>query len=66
MITDPDILKTLMQQGKFLPKEEMLEIERKKGSLIIGIPKELSVLLIPIKSSYLSESTLIHFIFSIL
>ena len=42
MITDPDILKTLMQQGKFLPKEEMLEIERKKGSLIIGIPKELS------------------------
>lgn len=42
MITDPDILKTLMQQGKFLPKEEMLEIERKKGSLLIGIPKELS------------------------
>ena len=42
MITDPELLKTLMAQGKFLPKEEMLEIERKKGSLKIGIPKELS------------------------
>ena len=42
MITDPELLKTLMQQGKFLPKEEMLEIERKKGRLKIGIPKELS------------------------
>lgn len=42
MITDPEVLKTLMQQGKFLPQEEMLEIERKRGSLKIGIPKETS------------------------
>jgi alanine dehydrogenase len=42
MITDPELLKTLMAQGNFLPKEEMLEIKRKKGSLKIGIPKELS------------------------
>ncbi len=42
MITDPDILKQLMQQGSLLPKEEMLEIARKKGVLYIGIPKETS------------------------
>lgn len=42
MITDPDILKHLMQQGSLLPKEEMLEIARKKGTLYIGIPKETS------------------------
>tara|TARA_B110000285_G_scaffold165072_1_gene184373 strand:- start:1337 stop:2560 length:1224 start_codon:yes stop_codon:yes gene_type:complete len=42
MITDPEILKQLMQQGSLLPKEEMLEIARKKGSLHIGIPKEIS------------------------
>lgn len=42
MITDPDILKQLMQSGSLLPKEEMLEIARKKGSLYIGIPKETS------------------------
>jgi alanine dehydrogenase len=42
MITDPEILKKLMQQGSLLPKEEMLEIARKKGSLYIGIPKESS------------------------
>jgi len=42
MITDPEILKQLMQQGSLLPKEEMLEIARKKGSLFIGIPKEIS------------------------
>ena len=29
MITDPDILKKLIQQGSLLPKEEMLEIARK-------------------------------------
>ena len=40
MITDPDILKQLMQQGSLLPKEEMLEIAPKKGKLFIGIPKE--------------------------
>jgi alanine dehydrogenase len=32
----------LIQQGSLLPKEEMLEIARKKGSLFIGIPKEIS------------------------
>jgi alanine dehydrogenase len=42
MITDPEILKHLMQQGSLLPKEEMLEIARKKGNLFIGIPKEIS------------------------
>lgn len=42
MITDPEILKHLMQQGSLLPKEEMLEIAKKKGSLYIGIPKETS------------------------
>jgi alanine dehydrogenase len=42
MITDPEILKQLMQQGSLLPKEEMLEITKKKGSLFIGIPKETS------------------------
>ena len=42
MITDPEILKHLMQQGSLLPKEEMLEIARKKGALYIGIPKETS------------------------
>lgn len=42
MITDPEILKQLMQQGSLLPKEEMLEISRKKGHLYIGIPKETS------------------------
>lgn len=40
MITDPEILKQLMQQGSLLPKEEMLEIQRKKGNLFIGIPKK--------------------------
>ncbi len=40
MKTDPNILKHLMQQGSLLPKEEMLEIARKKGNLYIGIPKE--------------------------
>lgn len=42
MITDPELLKHLMQQGSLLPKEETLEIARKKGSLYIGIPKETS------------------------
>ena len=42
MITDPELLKQLMQQGSLLPKEEMLEISRKKGNLYIGIPKEIS------------------------
>lgn len=42
MITDPEILKQLMQQGSLLPKEEMLEVANKKGNLYIGIPKETS------------------------
>jgi len=42
MITDPEILKHLMQQGSLLPKEEMLEIAEKTGNLYIGIPKEIS------------------------
>jgi hypothetical protein len=27
MITDPELLKGLMQQGSLLPKEEMLEVK---------------------------------------
>lgn len=42
MITDPEIVKKLMLKGALLPKEEMLEVARKKGSLYIGIPKETS------------------------
>lgn len=42
MITDPEILRQLMSQGSLLPKEEMLEVARKKGNLYIGIPKEIS------------------------
>lgn len=42
MITSPEILKSLMQQGSLLPQEEMLEISKKKGKLFIGIPKEQS------------------------
>ena len=42
MITDPEILKQLMQQGSLLPKEEMLEVAQQKGNLYIGIPKETS------------------------
>jgi alanine dehydrogenase len=42
MITDPELLKTLIQKGSLLPKEEMLEVHKKKGSLFIGIPKETS------------------------
>ena len=42
MITDPEILKSLMQQGSLMPKEEMLEVPRKNGALVIGIPKETS------------------------
>ena len=39
MVTDQETLKSLMQQG-LLPQEEMLEVRKKKGSLIIGIPRE--------------------------
>jgi alanine dehydrogenase len=40
MITDPEILKSLMKEGSLLPQEEMLAIGKKKGQLTIGIPKE--------------------------
>jgi alanine dehydrogenase len=42
MITDPELLKSLIAQGSLMPKEEMLEVRRKKGNLFIGIPKETS------------------------
>lgn len=42
MITDPELLKSLIQQGSLLPKEEMLEVRKKKGNLFFGIPKETS------------------------
>ncbi|MEN9699099.1 MAG: hypothetical protein RLZZ301_297 [Bacteroidota bacterium] len=42
MITDPALLQSLIQQGGLMPKEEMLEIRKKKGQLMIGIPKEIS------------------------
>lgn len=42
MITDPELLKTLIQKGSLLTKEEMLEVRKKKGNLFIGIPKETS------------------------
>jgi alanine dehydrogenase len=42
MITNPEILQSLLHQGGLSPKEEMLEIKKKKGELFIGIPKEIS------------------------
>jgi alanine dehydrogenase len=42
MITDPELIKNLIKEGGLLPKEEMLEIARKRGSLYIGVPKETS------------------------
>ena len=42
MITDPELLKILLHQGSLSPKEEMLEVKKKKGALMIGIPKETS------------------------
>ena len=42
MITDPEVLKGLMQKGNLLPQEETLEIKKRKGNLFIGIPKEIS------------------------
>lgn len=42
MKTDPEILRSILKEGKLIPQEEMLEIARKKGSLKIGVPKEFS------------------------
>jgi len=41
MATSQDILKSLSLQA-MAPQEEMLEIARKKGSLYIGLPKEIA------------------------
>ncbi|MCB9360314.1 MAG: alanine dehydrogenase [Flavobacteriales bacterium] len=41
MATSDDLLKSLAQG--FMPQEEMLEIAKKKSSLQIGIPKEISL-----------------------
>ncbi|MFN5984446.1 MAG: alanine dehydrogenase, partial [Fluviicola sp.] len=58
MMTNPEILKQLLKEGKMLPMEEMLEVSRSKGSLTIGIPKETSfqerrVALVPEAVSFL-------------
>lgn len=42
MVKDPELLKQLLIEGNILPMEEMLEIAKKKGRLVIGIPKETS------------------------
>ena len=42
MITDPEVLKGLMKEGRLMPQEEMLEVGRKKNALHIGIPRETS------------------------
>ncbi len=39
---DPELLKQLLKEGNILPMEEMLEVGRKKGKLLIGIPCETS------------------------
>jgi alanine dehydrogenase len=40
MISSGDALKSLAREAALMPKEEMLEIGRKKSSLYIGIPRE--------------------------
>jgi alanine dehydrogenase len=42
MVKDPELLKQLLKEGNLLPMEEMLEIQKKNGKLVIGIPKETS------------------------
>lgn len=41
MIKTKDVLQSLTQAG-YAPKEEMLEVAKKKGKLFIGIPKEIA------------------------
>ena len=41
MKTSRDVLLSLTK-GALMPQEEMLEVARKKGSLSIGIPKEIT------------------------
>jgi alanine dehydrogenase len=40
MITSKEVLISLQKKGGLMPQEEMLEVQRKKGSLYIGVPKE--------------------------
>ena len=40
MITSKELLISLQKKGGLMPQEEMLEVQRKKGSLYIGVPKE--------------------------
>jgi alanine dehydrogenase len=61
MVHDSELLKQLLKEGNILPMEEMLEISKRKGSLTIGIPKELSfqerrVALVPEAVSFLSAN----------
>ncbi len=42
MITTPDDVLKSIAEG-FMPQEEMLEVARKKGSLSIGVPREISL-----------------------
>ena len=61
MVKDPELLKQLLKEGNILPMEEMLEIAKKKGRLVIGIPKELSfqerrVALVPEAVSFLGAN----------
>jgi alanine dehydrogenase len=41
MTTPDDVLKSIAEG--FMPQEEMLEVARKKGSLSIGVPREISL-----------------------
>ncbi len=42
MITSPEVLKHLLEQGSLMPQEEMLEVGSVPKRLFIGIPKEIS------------------------
>ncbi len=42
MIASPEVLKHLLECGSLLPKEEMLEIGKRRKQLFIGVPKEVS------------------------
>lgn len=42
MKTDPEIIKSLMKEGKLVPQEEMLAIAKKRNRLKIGVPREQS------------------------
>ena len=42
MSTSSDLIKEMARQAAMLPQEEMLAVEQRKSSLVIGIPKETS------------------------